>query len=314
MMEIALYQVRTFLEVMRTGSLTKAGRNLGYSQSTVTAHIRALESQAGTALFQRLPHGVRPTPDGEIFHDYATRLFGLVNELSAALAGGREISGRVSVGASALTVDQELTRLILECRYRYPKLDLDPVGMDSARIPEEIGASRLDMGLVISPPGRKFPARANLCSEDLRTVEVMAVAGRELSDFLDEDTTNVVGTYLEEGPIRTVRILRVDSGSDSSERLREVIGQRYGMDSEFLSVGSVRGALELMRNGPCIAMLPREMVAREIESGEVGILREVPGERHVVRMIWNDQAWLPPVLAATLELARRVAPPLPVPA
>ncbi|MEU9115719.1 LysR family transcriptional regulator [Streptomyces sp. NPDC048483] len=312
-MEIALYQVRTFLEVMRTGSLTKAGRNLGYSQSTVTAHIRALESQAGTALFQRLPHGVRPTPDGEIFHDYATRIFGLVNELSVSVAGGREISGRVSVGACALTVDQELTRLILECRYRYPKLELRPVGMDSARIPEEIGAGHLDMGLVISPPDRKFHTQASLYSEDLRPVEVIAVAGRELSDSLDKDTDNAPGRSRGDVLRRTARILRVDSESGSSERLREVIGQRYGADSEFMSVGSVRGALELMRNGPCIAMLPREMVAREIENGEVGILREVPGERHVVRMIWNDQAWLPPVLAATLELARRVAPPAPVP-
>ncbi|MEV0603007.1 LysR family transcriptional regulator [Streptomyces sp. NPDC050315] len=313
-MEIALYQVRTFLEVVRTGSLTKAGRNLGYSQSTVTAHIRALEAQAGTALFQRLPHGVRPTPDGETFHDYATRIFGLVNELSVSLAGGREISGRISVGASALTVDQELTRLILECRYRYPKLELCPVGMDSARISEEIGASRLDMGLVLSSADQKFPRQAGLHSEDLRTVELMAVAGRELSDSLDEGAVSVSRRPHGEAPGKTVRILRVDSGSGSPERLREAIRQRYGIESEFLPVGSVRGALELMRTGPCIAMLPREMVAREIESGEVGILRDVPGERHVVRMIWNGRSWLPPVLAATLELARRVALPVPVPA
>ncbi|MFK4065426.1 LysR family transcriptional regulator [Streptomyces sp. NPDC029674] len=289
--------MRTFLEVVRTGSITRAGRNLGYSQSTAAAHIRALESQVGTSLFQRLYHGVRPTPDGETFHGYAVRLLGLVDELTTSLAGGREVSGRVSVGASPLSVDQELTRLVWECRYRYPKLELAPAGMDSQRITEEITAGRLDMGLILEPPDRGANVPAGLHTEDLRSVDVVAVAGRELLGILEENR------------LSTVRLLHVDSDDQSLGRFRAAIERAYSLRTEFMSIASVQGALELLRNGPCIAVLPRESVGREFENGEVGVVKGVPGERHVVRMVWNQQAWLPPALAATLELARRIGSP-----
>ncbi|GAA1946224.1 LysR family transcriptional regulator [Streptomyces durmitorensis] len=304
-MDIALYQVRTFLEVVRTGSITQAGRNLGYSQSTAAAHIRALESQVGTSLFQRLYHGVRPTPDGETFHGYAVRLLGLVDELSTSLANGREISGRVSVGASPLSVDQELTRLVWESGYRYPKLELAPAGMDSYRITEEVSAGRLDMGIILSPPDRRTDVPAGLHIEDLRSVDLVAVAGRELLGLLDGSAKE------QHRRIRhiTTRLLYVDSDVSALERFRESIEGTYKLRTEFMSMASVQGAIELLRNGPCIAVLPRESAHREIETGEVGVLGGVPGERHAVRMIWNEQTWLPPVLAATLELARRIYSP-----
>ncbi|GAA3486971.1 LysR family transcriptional regulator [Streptomyces cremeus] len=312
-MEITLYQVRTFLEVVRTGSITRAGRNLGYSQSTAAAHIRALESQVGASLFQRLYHGVRPTPDGETFHGYAVRLLGLVDELTTSLAGGREVSGRVSVGASPLSVDQELTRLVWECRYRYPKVELAPAGMDSQRITEEISAGRLDMGLILEPPNRGVNVPAGLNIEDLRFVDVVAVAGREFLGLLEETSEGNTENPLIERQAKarnsTVRLLHVDSDDSSLEKFRAAIEGAYSLRTEFMSIASVQGALELLRNGPCIAVLPRESVAREIESGEAGVVAGMPGERRVVRMVWNQQTWLPPALAATLELARRIGPP-----
>ncbi|MGW0720439.1 LysR family transcriptional regulator [Streptomyces sp. NPDC002778] len=311
-MEIALYQVRTFLEVMRTGSLTKAGRKLGYSQSTVTAHIRALETQAGAPLFRRLPHGVHPTPDGEIFHDYAVRISSLVSELTVSLSTDREVSGRVSVGVSALTVDQELTRLILECRYRYPKLDVCPVVMDSPRIVEEVGSRRLDMGIVMSPPDADFDG-VNLLSEDLRRVELTAVTGSTFSSVIGIGADHSAGKGAGNHRSTEVHMLRMDTGGNELEGVRSAIRRSYGMIPEFLPAGSVHSALELMRDRPCIAVLPLETVAREIESGELRILRDVPREQRVVRMIWNDQTWLPPTLVAALELTRRLAPPVSVP-
>ncbi|WP_085124618.1 helix-turn-helix domain-containing protein [Tistlia consotensis] len=46
-------QIRTFLEVVATGNFRKAAENLNVTQSTVSARIRALESELGRALFER---------------------------------------------------------------------------------------------------------------------------------------------------------------------------------------------------------------------------------------------------------------------
>lgn len=59
--EIRLDRLRTFLEVYRAGSLSRAARSLGISQPSVTAHVSALEQELRTTLFERAATGVTPT-------------------------------------------------------------------------------------------------------------------------------------------------------------------------------------------------------------------------------------------------------------
>ncbi|MGW0877264.1 LysR family transcriptional regulator [Streptomyces sp. NPDC002740] len=81
--------LRTFLAVYRSGSFTAAAPQLGLSQPTVTAQIRALEQQTGRELFTRLPRGVEPTPPA---HELAGQVAAPLDAL-AALEGGPQ-SGR----------------------------------------------------------------------------------------------------------------------------------------------------------------------------------------------------------------------------
>lgn len=60
----SLDHLRTFVTVYRVGSVTGAAELLGISQGTASAHVRALETQLGYALFDRDRAGVSPTPRG----------------------------------------------------------------------------------------------------------------------------------------------------------------------------------------------------------------------------------------------------------
>ncbi|WP_026870630.1 LysR family transcriptional regulator [Inquilinus limosus] len=57
--------IRIFLAVARTGSLTEAARRLGLSQPTVGRHLRSLEDLAGARLFDRLPNRLELTARGQ---------------------------------------------------------------------------------------------------------------------------------------------------------------------------------------------------------------------------------------------------------
>lgn len=46
--------VKTFCAIVKYGSFSKAAHALGYAQSTVTAHIKALENDLNIPLFDRL--------------------------------------------------------------------------------------------------------------------------------------------------------------------------------------------------------------------------------------------------------------------
>ncbi|OWJ68259.1 LysR family transcriptional regulator [Inquilinus limosus] len=56
--------IRIFLAVARTGSLTEAARRLGLSQPTIGRHLRSLEGLAGARLFDRLPNRLELTARG----------------------------------------------------------------------------------------------------------------------------------------------------------------------------------------------------------------------------------------------------------
>src|SRR5579859_2904256 len=52
---------RSFLAVIRDGSLSGAARSLSLTQPTIGRHIDALEQSLGVALFTRSQHGLLPT-------------------------------------------------------------------------------------------------------------------------------------------------------------------------------------------------------------------------------------------------------------
>jgi DNA-binding transcriptional LysR family regulator len=62
----ALAHLQTFLAVYRTASLTSAAAQLHLSQPSVSAHLRALETEMGHPLFLRHARGVTPTPRGDL--------------------------------------------------------------------------------------------------------------------------------------------------------------------------------------------------------------------------------------------------------
>lgn len=65
---------RTFLEIVRYGSLASAAQNLHVTQTAVTARVQKLEGLLGVTLFIRNRAGARLTPEGEAFVVYANQL------------------------------------------------------------------------------------------------------------------------------------------------------------------------------------------------------------------------------------------------
>ena len=68
------FRLRVFLEVVRTGSFTRAAERLKISQPAVSQNIAELESSLGVSLFDRSRQSVRLSGEGELFKSYADRI------------------------------------------------------------------------------------------------------------------------------------------------------------------------------------------------------------------------------------------------
>lgn len=113
---------RSFLEVLRTGSLSAAGRALRLTQPTVGRHVASLEQHlGGRALFTRHRSGLLPTEMAIQLRPYAESIAAAAGALlRAASAKETAISGAVRISASEVIGAEVLPPLLSDFRERHP--------------------------------------------------------------------------------------------------------------------------------------------------------------------------------------------------
>ncbi|MEU0936354.1 MULTISPECIES: LysR substrate-binding domain-containing protein [unclassified Embleya] len=213
--DFPLAWLRVFLVVAEAESFTAAGTELGYTQSAVSRQVSALEDEVGSALFDRLPRGVRLTDAGRALLPRARTVLDQVDEARRDLAALRGLaSGRVRVGAFAtagavlvprtvaafraahpgvaLTLDEGLTRRLLS-RIAADELDVAVVG--GAGADASAGATLhplLDEPMLVAlPRSHPLAGRRHVRPAELADAEWIAGSARP------EDT--LLGPYLREG-------------------------------------------------------------------------------------------------------------------
>ena len=105
-MAITLTQLRSFLAVVRTGSVSGAADELVVTQPSVSAAVAALSRELGIDLLERHGRGVRPTAAGAAFAPYAVDVVGLL-ETGARAAREEGAAARRELRVAAVTTAAE---------------------------------------------------------------------------------------------------------------------------------------------------------------------------------------------------------------
>ncbi|HEX2569220.1 MAG TPA: LysR family transcriptional regulator [Polyangia bacterium] len=119
---------RSFLSVLREGSLSGAARALGITQPTVGRHIDALEEALGLALFTRSQTGLLPTETALALRTYAESMDSTAAALKrAAESHGEGVQGTVRVTASEVIGAEVLPPLLARLQDEHPRLKVELV-------------------------------------------------------------------------------------------------------------------------------------------------------------------------------------------
>jgi DNA-binding transcriptional LysR family regulator len=122
--------LRSFLAVLRRGSLSAAARTTGLTQPTVGRHVDELETGLGVALFTRSPAGLIPTDAARSLQPHAEAMESAFAALKRAATLGGDADrprGTVRISASEVMGTFVLPPILAGLRVRYPEVKLELV-------------------------------------------------------------------------------------------------------------------------------------------------------------------------------------------
>jgi DNA-binding transcriptional LysR family regulator len=253
----SLDQLETFLAVYRTGSLTTAAGALHISQPSVSAHLRALETELGAPLFVRGPRGVEPTERGiTLAHAVAEPIDALV-AVKRSLAAGMVEETVVVGGPIDLLALRLLPALasVLEAGLR--------LRVRTGQAEQLVGlVARGELDLAIAS---RQPHHAEVVYEPLGS-EVMVLVGAPV-------WAKRLGTALESDPPAALADVPWLALSDDLPIIDEYCEAAFGWRPTAATAAAVLGDLRAIAAG-CVAgvgvtVAPRYLVAAELADGSL---------------------------------------------
>lgn len=159
-MQIDLIQLRTFVAVAEEQHLTRAAERLHISQSTASAHVRAVEERLGTQLFVRTNRNLELTRAGQFMLGKAKTL---LNEASNFISSAREVRGKIEGNLVVCTGGEPSSSRVGEIvgalRPRHPHISVDLRALPSSSTLQGLRTGELDVGLILgaaSDPGLSY--------------------------------------------------------------------------------------------------------------------------------------------------------------
>lgn len=148
--EIGWEFYRSFLAVLREGSLSGAARSLGITQPTAGRHIDRLEQLLGLTLFIRSQTGFLPTEEAIALKPHVEVMESAAQALvRAATIQGEGISGIVRVTASEVIGIEVLPPIVAALREQHPELRIELVMTNRV---QDLLHREADIAVRMSPP------------------------------------------------------------------------------------------------------------------------------------------------------------------
>ncbi len=171
-MDIPWDDVRLFLAVAETGSLSGAARKLRIGQPTVSRRLAAIEHSMGATLFRRSVEGAAVTAAGERLLVPARRMAEWAGEVGrAAERADRGPSGLVRVTATPFIAYDFLAPFASWVAQKYPLLRLEVL---SAMEHLDLARGEADIAMRVRAPSQ--PELARVTTLDFRNAAFVAKA------------------------------------------------------------------------------------------------------------------------------------------
>jgi len=140
----------TFQTIVEVGSYTRAALKLGYTQSTITSHIQALEVEIGGPLFTYIKREMQLTHLGRELIPLAEDLLSTHDQIKN-MQKQNEVKGVLRVAAPESLTISRLGPIIREYSLKYPQVKLILSNGTCGQNQIDLMHGRVDIALMVYP-------------------------------------------------------------------------------------------------------------------------------------------------------------------
>lgn len=205
-MRFDLADLRLFLTVLESGSLTHGARAMHLALASVSERIAGMEAALGAPLLERNRRGVRATAAGAALVRHARTILGQVEQMRGELrtyAAG--LKGRIRLLSNTAAIATTAPRQLRQFLVAYPDLSIDLDERPSVAIVEALLDGRADLGMLADSADCGPLARHIIATDQLVAVAgathplagAAGVTGVTFADLLREPIVGCADTALE---------------------------------------------------------------------------------------------------------------------
>lgn len=236
-------RVHAFLVTAQEGSLSKAARALGSTQSTLSRQVSGLEKELNVSLFERVGKGLELTPSGMELLEHARVMGDAAMRLSLTASGqSTAIEGNVCISTSKIMAAYMMPGIVKKLRQKAPGIKIELLATD-----EESDLKRREADIAI----RAFrPKQPSLITRRLSKVSAPLYIAKSYFDELGRPSSleafskaNFIGLGNDDFFLQLL-----------NSRGMNLTTENFTLSSEDRLV-----QLELIKHGLGIGIMPKEI-------------------------------------------------------
>lgn len=256
--------LRFFGAVARSGSMSRSATELNTVQSNISAHIRKLETEFRTPLFDRMARGVTLTSAGKRLLPYAERLERLLQDAGRAVLDDGIPRGPLELGTLETTAALRLPETMTAFVSAYPAVDLTLRTGTTCELVNNVLHGDVEGAFVCGPVDHAELLCEPVVEEELALLTAPGVSSAEAA--------------LRAGAPRIV-VLR--SGCSYRERLERWLVRQGVGHPKAMEFGTLEAIISCVSAGLGVTMLPRSLVGSVWRDGRVAVHALPPQDAHV---------------------------------
>lgn len=259
-----LQLLRSFLEVIDTGSFAAAADRLHVTQSAVSLRIGRLEQQLGRPLFQRGKTGVTPTHAGREFRRHAASILRSWEQARMQVGGAETPATSLAIGAEIALWSRLGFRWLDGLLEEAPRIALRSEVDGPDALMRRLAEGTLQVALTYSPA-----VRSGLDCDLLMEDELILV-----SPWEDAQLSDLRGRYV-----------LADWGQDFL-RFHETALPDLPLPDLQMALGTL--ILRYIASRPLAAYVPARAVRGYVEAGQLFPVEDAPSFAQDIWAVWRN--------------------------